>query len=134
VPGTCFVAMSFDPSLASAYDQGLCAAIEQDCGMKATRVDREHFGEKICDHILTEIRRAQFVVADATQQKPGAYFEAGFAMALGRDVIWTCEEDDFPNRHFDTRQYPHIKWKAPVDLRQQLADAIRARIPGAKLG
>jgi len=46
-------------------------------------------------------------------------------------VIWTCQADDFKNVHFDTRQYNHIVWQIPADLRIQLADRIKATIPGA---
>jgi hypothetical protein len=127
-PGLGFVAMSFDPSLDPAFDNGIKAAIEADCGLAAYRVDRSHHNEKIDDHILAGIRRAQFVVADFTLQRPGVYFEAGFGLALGRIVIWTCRDDDFGNLHFDTRQYNHIKWSTPEDLRGKLADRIRATV------
>src|SRR2546425_7151655 len=66
--------------------------------------------EKICDRILSEIRRSQFMIADFTKQRPGVYFEAGFAMGLGRPVVWTCREDDVASLHFDTRQYNHVLW------------------------
>jgi hypothetical protein len=39
-PGTCFVAMWFDPSLGEAFSLGIQAAIEQDCDMKAVRIDQ----------------------------------------------------------------------------------------------
>jgi len=32
-------------------------------------------------------------------------------MGLGRQVIWTCRDDDLKNVHFDTRQYNHIVGK-----------------------
>jgi hypothetical protein len=126
--GRCFVAMSFDHSMDAAYENGIRPAVEDDARYQACRVDRVHHLEKICDKIVNEIRRSQFVVADVSQHKPGVYFEAGFAMALNRPVIWTCREEDFNLIHFDTRQYNHIKWRAPQDLRQQLADRILATI------
>jgi hypothetical protein len=47
-------------------------------------------------------------------------------------VIWTCREDDISNVHFDTRQYPHLVWSTPGDLRVKLADRVRALVPGAQ--
>ena len=129
IRGRVFIAMSFDRSLDEVYEQGIKAAIEGDCQMTPIRVDKVQHDEKICDLILAEIRRAQFVVADVTQQKPGVYFEAGFAMGLGRRVIWCCREDEKDKLHFDTRQYPHLLWTDAVDLRRRLADRIQARIP-----
>lgn len=134
VPGHAFVAMAFHASLTPAFELGIQPAIEADCGMTATRTDKQHFGEKICDRIIAEIRRAQFVVADFTLQSHGVYFEAGHALALGRPVIWSCSEDDRTNLHFDIRQYPFIFWSEPKNLREQLRDRIRALILGARLG
>lgn len=134
ITGLGFVAMSFDPALEPAFDEGIKAAIEDDCRLTAYRIDRAHHNEKIDDHILAKIRSAQFVVADFTLQRPGVYFEAGFALALGRIVIWACRDDDFVNLHFDTRQYNHIKWNTPADLRVRLAERIRATVQlGASL-
>jgi hypothetical protein len=101
----------------------------------AIRIDKEHHNEKICDKILTEIRRGQFVVADYTQQKGGVYFEDGFAMGLGRQVIRCCRVDDLKwGPHFDTRQYPHILWRTYKDLREQLADTHLSLDPALKSG
>ncbi len=94
--------------------------------MKAIRVDKVHHNEKICDRILAEIRKCRIVVADFTHHKGGVYFEAGFALALNRTVIWTCKKDEIKGAHFDTRQYVHLLWENPDDLRQQLANRIQA--------
>jgi hypothetical protein len=124
---TAFVAMHFDANLNSAFSEGIEPAIRE-AGYEPLRVDRVHHNEKICDRIVSEIRRSRFVVADVTRQRQGVYFEAGFAMALGLPVIWSCKEDDKNNVHFDTRQYNHIFWKEPADLRRQLRDRILATI------
>ena len=57
------------------------------------------------------------------------YFEAGFAMGLGRPVIWTCRKDDIDNAHFDTRQYNHIVWENEKELYEKLKNRIEATIP-----
>jgi hypothetical protein len=129
IPGRCFVAMSFDSSLDQAYDEGIRPAIKDDCGFSPVRVDKEHHNEKICDKIIAEIRQSQFTVADFTMHRAGVYFEAGFAMGLGRPVIWTCRKDYLDGAHFDTRQYNHLVWETPKELRSKLADRIRATIP-----
>jgi hypothetical protein len=50
-------------------------------------------------------------------------------MGLGMPVIWTCREDDVDNLHFDTRQYNHIVWAEPADLKEKLALRIEATLP-----
>jgi hypothetical protein len=39
-----------------------------------------------------------------------------------------CRKDQVNDLHFDTRQFNHILWETPEDLRRQLADRIRAVI------
>jgi hypothetical protein len=117
--GSVFVAMSFDESPRDVYKIGIEAAIEG-CGLRSIRLDEETFSGKICEQILTEIRRAQYVIAEVTHHQPSVYFEAGYSLALGKTVIWCCRDEDFEEVHFDTRQYPHIVWKEASDLDGQL--------------
>ncbi len=132
-PGKCFVAMSFHKSLNDAYDSGIFLAVKSDCQMEPVRVDRVEHNEKICDRIIAEIRMCQFMVADFTGQRPAVFFEAGFALGLGRPVIWSCRNDEFEKLKdsFDTRQYNHIAWNNSEELRKKLADRIKATFPGA---
>jgi hypothetical protein len=135
IVGTCFIAMSFARDLDDAYDRGMVPAIKEDCGFNVIRVDRVEHNDDITDRILAGIRGAQFVVADFTGQRQGVYFEAGFAAGLGRVVIWTCRADEIDNLHFDTRQRNHIVWTGPADLREKLAQRIRATVTlPARLG
>jgi hypothetical protein len=128
IPGKCFVAMSFHKDLKDAYEKGIFLAVKEDCKMDPVRMDLVEHNEKICDRMVAEIRTCQFLVADVTRQRANVYFEGGFAMGLGRPVIWTCSEDDRKEVHFDTRQYNHIFWKDPKDLRTKLRDRIKATI------
>lgn len=130
-PKRVFVAMSFHESLDEAFALGIHSAVEEDCGLTCIRVDRLEHNEKICDRILAEIRRCDIVVADFTLQRPGVYFEAGFALALNRTVIWTVRQDEIDKVHFDTRQYNHIVWSGHADLRSKLASRIHATLPEA---
>ena len=129
IPGRCFVAMSFDHSLDEAWEKGIEPALREDCKLDPIRIDKGHHNEKICDKLIAEIRLSQFLVADFTLHRAGVYFEAGFALGLGRPVIWTCRKDDLGNTHFDTRQYNHIDWESPEDLRSRLRDRVIATIP-----
>src|SRR5262249_36628001 len=135
IPGTCFVAMSFGVELNTAYDEGIAPSIRDDCGFRVLRVDRVEHNDNINDKIIADLRSAQFVVADFTGHRNGVYFEAGFALGLGRPVVWTCQESDFKGKvHFDTRPFNHILWSWPADLREKLTARVRATVPGARLG
>jgi hypothetical protein len=135
-----FVAMWFSDSTNEAYVEGIQPAILQ-TGYNPVRIDKKEHNNKIDDEIVAEIRRSRFLVADFTCEpknvRGGVYYEAGFAQGLGLPVIWTCKETSLIDLHFDTRQYSHIVWKTPTDLREQLKNRIGATIgdgPLPKLG
>ena len=126
-----FVAMWFDESMKAVYEEGIEPAIRES-GYEALRIDGKEHINKIDDEIIAEIRRSRFLVADFTQGDSGArggvYYEAGFARGLNIPVIFTCREDAICKVHFDTRQFNHIKWKSPEELRGNLRNRITAVI------
>lgn len=122
-----FVAMWFADELEQAWSEGFAPGVTE-AGFTPMRVDLVEHNGKICDRIISEIRRSGLLVADFTGQRGGVYFEAGFAMGLGIPVIWTCRDDESSKLHFDTRQYNHIIWRTPHDLREKLRDRILATV------
>ncbi len=132
-----FVAMWFGAEVAAAYDKGIAPAI-MDAGYKPMRIDQKEHNNKIDDEIIAEIRRSKFMVADFTCgmigrggkamaiPRGGVYYEAGYAQGLGIPVIWCCRSDHIGHVHFDTRQFNHITWDSPEDLRAKLKNRIGA--------
>jgi hypothetical protein len=103
-----FCAMWFDPSVEPLWTYAIEPAIG-DAGYRPVRIDKVEHNEDINDEMIAKIRRARFVVADFTQQRPNVYFEAGFARGMGLNVIWMCREGEQP--HFDVRQFNLINWR-----------------------
>jgi hypothetical protein len=124
-----FVAMWFAKELDEAWQDGFKPALEA-TGFHPYRVDREEHNDKIDDRIIAEIIRSGLLVADFTGHRGGVYFEAGFGMGLGIPVIWTCRQSDIGSAHFDTRQYNHIVWDNPAEIKEKLMLRISATIPG----
>jgi nucleoside 2-deoxyribosyltransferase len=120
-----FVAMAFGEDLRPVFVDGIEPALRA-TGYDVVRVDFIEHNDKIDDRIVAEIRKSAIVVADFTGQRQNVYFEAGFALGLGRPVIWTCRESDIGAAHFDTRQYNHIVWRDVADLRTRLQHRIEA--------
>lgn len=125
-----FIAMNFDPDMNEAHRK-IHEAIAR-AGYEPVRVDNtadRRLG-RIDDLIVSEIRRSRFVVAEFTGQKGGVYFEAGFALGLGKQVIWCCRGDEVKANklHFDTRQFGHIVWDNELELGEKLFNKIMAAI------
>ena len=142
-----FVAMWFDDSMKQAYECGIAPAIYA-AGYKPQRIDHKRYLGPVTDEILAEIRQSRFVVADFTGceectacdkcttigARGGVYFEAGFAHALEKKVIYTVRQDRKDTVHFDVNHLNRIEWKNPQDLREQLQELIEevlGRGPGA---
>ncbi len=126
-----FVAMWFDDAMENVWRDGIKRGIG-DAGYRALRIDRKEHANKIDDEIIAEIRRSRFIVADFTHgddgPRGGVYYEAGFAKGRDIPVIFTCRKDALEKIHFDTRQYNHIIWDTPEELRRKLAMRIAAVI------
>lgn len=122
-----FIAMWFHTSLDDALNNGIRPAIK-DAGYNALRIDDLEHLDKVDDRIIEEIERSRFVVADFTQEKCGArggvYYEAGFARGRDIPVIPTCRHDAIGLVHFNTRQYNHVVWEDPEQLRVKLTKSI----------
>ena len=127
-----FVAMWFCAELDDAWVRGFEPALRS-TSFEPFRVDLAQHNDKIDDFIIAQIRRSGLLVADFTGNRGGVYFEAGFAMGLGIPVIWTCRETDIEGLHFDTRQYNHIVWEDPNDLKERLQNRIAATISGRSI-
>jgi hypothetical protein len=130
-----FVAMWFSEQTNLAWQEGFAPAIGA-AGYSPFRIDQHQHDNRIDDEIIAQIRRSRCLVADFTCGKiddvfvarGGVYYEAGFAQALGLPVFWTVRQECLDGLHFDTRQFPHIVWNDPGELRKQLQDRIEARL------
>jgi nucleoside 2-deoxyribosyltransferase len=85
--------------------------------------------------IEDEIRRCAFVLADLSDDNPGAYWEAGFAEGLGKPVIYFCkalEGTSEKRTHFDANHRHTVRW----DLRNldEASAKLKAVIRNTLLG
>ena len=136
-----FVAMAFQPDLLEVHEEAIKPACLA-CGFRAQISNDNEYNDGIMDEIITEIKRSKFVIVDFTYNNNGAYFEAGYAQGLGREIIRLCKRDWLEghdekgnkNRlHFDIQHYNIILWDNHADLLKKLKARIRATIPDAIL-
>ncbi len=120
-----FIAMWFDPSRDSIYDEAIDPAVKE-AGYLPFRVDRHDHSNRIDDEIMAGLRGSRFMIADFTGQRGGVYFESGFMQGLGRTVIWICDEADRDQLHFDIEHFLFIFYKSTTDLKNKLLTKILA--------
>lgn len=130
-----FVAMWFDDSRLVYYTDAIAPAIQDAhkgyIEVESVRIDYVPHNDKICDKIISEIRKSHYVVADVTGNNAGAYYEAGFAQGLGIPVIWAVDENVAKEKpmHFDVRQYNTVFYSSVEDLKEKLTARIARTIP-----
>jgi len=127
------VALGLDKDSDTLWTQGFAAALTS-AGLTPAKVDTKEAANKITDEVLVELRRARCVVADLTGQNASAYFQAAFAMGLGKPVFWTCEATEISDKKLlvDTRQQVITPWtreKLPEFARRLAARISAAGIP-----
>lgn len=101
------------------------------CGYEPRRIDEKEHNRQIVPEILFEISRSKFVVVDITYPNYGAYYEAGYAEALGKEVIICCREEEFLGKnkpHFDIAQKSTVVWKDEKELEERLYKRIEATV------
>jgi hypothetical protein len=119
MPNDVFVIMSFAEKghLKDAYNtfQRVC----QKYGFHAFKVDQHMDStDRIVPAIFSSIRRAAFVIADVSEERPNVYFELGYAKALDKEIVMTAtEETELP---FDVFDIPMLSWDCQDTLEQKL--------------
>jgi hypothetical protein len=95
----------------------------------AIRIDKEHPLEDLVARIKKEIRDAAFVVADLTDERPSCYFEAGYAEALPRPILYVASKQSVLRPGTDTKIHFDIHLNVQfftnhTELKDKLSEAI----------
>lgn len=124
----CFIAMAFTDEM-KPFREAIKKALAV-TKFKPIIIDEQHLesSKTIPDGILSGIKSSKFCVADFTHHRNGVYFESGYAVGLGKQVIYTCRKDEFEKTHFDIKQLQHIIYSNPEELEKKLIDKIQAWI------
>jgi hypothetical protein len=87
------------------YDERFDAIEEVlgDLDCYAIRIDKEAPIEGLVERIKDEIRKANFIVADLTDERPSCYFEVGYAEALSVPVIHVASKQSVVSPGTDTK-------------------------------
>ena len=98
------------------------------CGYSPVDMIHYQHNNYIMAEILKQIKECSFLVCDLSKPNYGAYFEAGYALGLGKDVILTCSKKSFDSEkltpHFDLNQFNTTKWEDTAEL----GDLLQRRI------
>lgn len=125
-----FIAMQFGnetKNIREAFRQAITES-----GYSVKIIDEKEHNNQIVPEIFFEIKQSLFVVVDISYPNYGAYYEAGYAQALGKEVIVCCNKNNFNNSdtrpHFDIAQKSMIIWDSEEELICRLKRRIKATV------
>lgn len=134
-----FVSMSFAEKTKptrEAIRQGII-----DAGFLPDFIDEIIHNHQIMPEMFRLIRESQLLVLDISDPNYGAYYEAGYALGLGKEVIVCCSNEKFHKKyetdeekkyerylkpHFDIAQKQILIWNDESDLTKKLSEWIKA--------
>lgn len=99
-----FVSMAFNDGTKEtreAIRSGIVGA-----GFSAEFIDEIIHNRQIVPEMLRLIRESRFLILDITEPNFGAYYEAGYAAGLGKEVIVCCKKEIFYKKNFIC---PHLE-------------------------
>lgn len=141
-----FVSMSFAAETKNTRE-AIRSGIES-AGFSAEFLDEITHNKQIVPEMFRLIRESKMLILDISIPNYGAYYEAGYALGLGKEVIICCERSVFEGKykvngqeiseeekikferylkpHFDIAQKQILLWDNNEDLTRKLAEWIKA--------
>jgi hypothetical protein len=102
------------------YEQVILPAAKA-CSLNAFPVNLTEGEKPITTRILDHIKTSRLVICDLTYERPNCYFEAGYALGMGVDCVFTARWDHDPRLerrhpdqqkvHFDLDSMKITYWK-----------------------
>jgi len=128
---TCFAIQPFD---GATYDKRYADVFEaaiQDAGLDPYRVDRDPAASIPTQDIEDGIRNAVACFAEISTDNPNVWFELGYAIAVGHDVVLVCSDARPPRFPFDVQHRKIITYRTESSsdfeqLKRDITDRLRA--------
>ena len=134
-----FVSMAFSDGTANTREALRSGIL--DSGFSPEFLDEIIHNKQIVPEMFRLIRECRFLILEISDPNYGAYYEAGYALGLGKEVIICCSEETFNKKyetaeeqkyarylrpHFDIAQKQILIWKDYQDLAHKLTEWIKA--------
>lgn len=92
-------------------------------------MDEIEHNHQIVPEMLYQIKNSRFVIAELSHHNNGAYYEAGYALGMGKEVIHICKKDELKSGlHFDVAQVNTIVYENIEELPNRIFKRIKATI------
>ena len=123
----CFIAIKFEGN--EKRIEIIQNAIAE-CNYESIIMSEYETNNWIMPEIFYQIKLCDFMIVDLSIRCDGAYYEAGYAYALGKEVIHTYDLNEKENNplHFDVSQKSTVMYNNYEELKIKLVARIKATI------
>lgn len=134
---TCFVMQPFDDGTFDKRYTDVFAPAIIDADLEPYRVDRDPKVSIPIQDIEKGIRESQICLAEITLDNPNVWFELGYAIACGKEVILICSDERKTRFPFDIQHRTIIKYTSTSTsdfekLKNQITERVKACIQKAE--
>lgn len=106
----CFVMQPFDNSKFDQRFEDVFKPALESCSLEVYRVDRDPGVIIPIEEIEKGIRNSRICFAEITTDNPNVWYELGYAIACGKDVVIVCSDERSTAFPFDIRHRSIIKY------------------------
>lgn len=118
-----FVVMKFDDEVLNSAYESIKSTLNE-LKLDTVRIDEIEHSGAITDEILRYIDESKYVLVELTGSRPNCYYEAGYADALGKEIIYVIKDGE--DIHFDLKHRKFIIWKTESDLRKKIRNRFKS--------
>jgi hypothetical protein len=107
----CFVIQPFDKGVYDKRYRDVLKPALNSAGLEPYRVDEDPNASIPIEKIEEGIRASAAVLADITENNPNVWFEVGYAIAAGKEVVFICSDDRETPFPFDVQHRNIIRYE-----------------------
>lgn len=127
----CFVIQPFDKGVFDKRYADVIAPAIRATGLEPYRVDEDPRVEIPIEEIENGIRQSRLCLAEITTNNPNVWFELGYALACGKNVVLICAEDREGKFPFDVQHRTILPYKTESSsdfnqIKGQISERIKA--------
>jgi nucleoside 2-deoxyribosyltransferase len=135
---TCFVMQPFDNGPFDKRYEDVFAPAIKGAGLDPYRVDQDPKVSIPIQDIEAGIRESRICLAEITEDNPNVWFELGYAIACGKEVVLICSAQRKTKFPFDIQHRTIIKYatESPsdfVELQKKITSKIEAYLQKAEV-
>lgn len=127
-----FVIMEYSQKYNDLYTEVIKPVCKND-NIESIRADESKKTGLILNDIIKRIYEAKFIIAEITPRNPNVFFEIGFAMAIGKPVIFVADINNEENLPFDVSGFRVLFYENSISGKRKIEEELTKHIESVML-